>query len=595
MQNLFQEVKIFKGLKNDDDIKEIPIDYLYQCTNYNFPNVGLSGLEKILMPERVTDLGSGNVDGLFEYSFLDSNNKKQTQAIGINNGSIYKDVLTTPVLLRSGITTGKCTFAILNDKLYIANGKDYVYVYDGAKGIVSQMGAPIAEESTIGVLTGSYYWAMTYVTAGGEEIVGSVSNTLSLTNKRVTLNLPLGYDGTTSRKIYRTAAGGTELKLVTTIADNITLTYTDNATDASLGVVIGTANNELPKPYFISVINERLVGWKVDLYPTQIFVTDAEIEVFDLANGLDISNYGDDNTAITGGGIDFSSLMIGTEKHIYLVSITATTISVTPTRVNIGIKDGYSVKRIPTFGNFNGGLMFVSTDNDIRVLAGIRGLPVATSIDNIYSENFAQNIRGTLNNDLISPSNIYAEYYNYKYHLIIDGNKYVYDIRTGGWTFHNIQTTNYKSSPLVLGVFNNYLYNGQNDGWIEQEYKSVDYRDEDVEAIIESPNIFVSNKYKAIQKFIFWLQPSEANELNIQVIADDDKYLSEAIDFDFIGGAYSELDFDEAEFETGGDLEYKVYNIHKNVRWIRFVLKNTSGNIIFNSWGVFAQTMKGKE
>lgn len=595
MKNLFQEVKIFKGIKNDEDIKELPIEFLFQAKNYNFPNVGVQGLEKILMPERINDLGSGNVDGIFEYRFLDSTNKLQVQKIGVCNGSIYKDILSTPVLLRSGITPGKCSFAVLNDKLYIANGKDYVYVYDGITGIISQMGAPIATESTTGILTGTYYWAMTYVTAGGEEILGSISNTLtSLINKRVILKLPLGYAGTTSRKIYRTEAGGASLKLVTTIADNTTLTYTDNIADSSLTTVIGSANNELSKPYFVSVFNERLIGAKVDIYPTQIFITDTEVDVFDTANGLDIANYADDNSPVEGLGIDFSRVVVGTQKHIYLIDI-GTSISVTTTRVNVGIKNGYSVKRIPTFGNFNGGLMFVSSNNDVRVLVGLKALPVATSIDNIYSENLAQNIRGTLINALKSPGNIASEYYNYKYHLVIDGNKYVYDIRTAGWTFHEIQTESYKSSPLVLGLLGDELYNGQADGYIEQEYKNIQYRSEDVEALMESPNIYVSNKYKAIQKFILWFLPSSDNELEIQVIADDDKYLAVDATFDFIGGAYSESDFSSTDYEIGGELEYKVFNVHKNVRWIRFVLKNTKGNVIFNSWGVFAQTMTGKE
>jgi len=594
MPDLLQEVKIFKGIKNDEDIKEIPIDYLYEATNYNFPNVGIQGLEKITMPSRINDLGDGAVDGVFEYRFLDESNKLQVQQIGVCNGSIYKDILTTPVLLRSGISTGKCTFAVLNDKLYIANGKDYVYVYDGAKGKVSQMGAPIAEENGIGILTGTYYWAMTYVTAGGEEILGSVSNTLTSTNKRIDLTLPIGYAGVTSRKIYRTEAGGSTLKLLTTIADNTTLTYTDNIVDAALGVVIGSADNELPKPYFIAVFNERLIGAKVDLYPTQVFISDTEIDMFDLGNGLDIANYADDNSPVEGLGIDFSNVIVGTTKHIYIISV-GTSITVTTTRVNIGIKDGYSVKRIPTFGNFNGGLMFVSSNNDVRVLVGLRALPVSTSVDNIFSENFAQNIRGTLINALKSPSNIYAEYFNYKYHLIIDGNKYVFDIRTNGWTYHEIQTENYKSSPLILGLLGDYLYNGQVDGWIEQEYKDIQYRDEEVIATIKSPNIFVSTKYKAIQKFIFWFLPSADNELDVEVIADDDRYLTEDATFNFIGGSYDELDYDEADFETGGDLEYKVFNVHRNVRWIRFILRNTKGNIIFSSWGVVAQPLKGKE
>ena len=534
------------------------------------------------------------VDGLFEYRFLDENNVLQTQYIGVSNGKIYKDILTIPVLLRSGITAGKCSFAVLNDKLYIANGKDYVYVYDGAKGIVSQMGAPISSLDGLGVLNGEYYYAITFVTAGREEYVGSVSNTLTTSNNKILLDLPLGYSGTTSRKIYRTTAGGTTLKLLTTIADNTTLTYSDNNADGTLTTNIINVNNELPKPYFISVFNERIIGAKVDSYPTQIFITDTEIDVFSLADGLDIANYAADNSRVVGLGIDFSNVIVGTEKHIYLVEI-GTSITITTTRVNVGFKDGYSVVRVPTYGNFSGGLVFVSNNNDVRILVGLRALPVATSIDNISSENIATNIRGTLLDALNSPSNIYAEYFEYKYHLVVDGKKFVYDIRNNAWTYHNIQTTNYTSNPNVLAVLNNNFYNGQNTGEIEQEYAEVQYKNEEVTAVLESGNLKSSNIYKNINKFIYWFLPSETNELELQIIADDDIYFADEEIFEIKTGAYRESDYVSSEYTIADELDYRVYNVYKPVRWIRWKLLNTKGNIIFNKWGLFYKNITGQE
>jgi len=54
--------------------------------------------------------------------------------------------------------------------------------------------------------------------------------------------IPTGGALVTQRKIYRTAAGGAQLKLVTTLADNTTTTYTDTVTDASLGANVPVAN-----------------------------------------------------------------------------------------------------------------------------------------------------------------------------------------------------------------------------------------------------------------------------------------------------------------------------------------------------------------
>lgn len=51
-----------------------------------------------------------------------------------------------------------------------------------------------------------------------------------------------GPTGTTSRKVYRTVANGSALKLLTTIADNSTTSYADNTADGSLGADAGAGS-----------------------------------------------------------------------------------------------------------------------------------------------------------------------------------------------------------------------------------------------------------------------------------------------------------------------------------------------------------------
>lgn len=76
--------------------------------------------------------------------------------------------------------------------------------------------------------------------AGGATIAPTV-NTAHL--QRIALTaIPTGPSEVTSRKIYRTAAGGSQLKLVTTLANNFTTTYTDTVTDASLGANVPMTN-----------------------------------------------------------------------------------------------------------------------------------------------------------------------------------------------------------------------------------------------------------------------------------------------------------------------------------------------------------------
>lgn len=596
MTTQMQEINQFKGMRNDEDPKNIGMEYFFIAQNYNFPVTGLIGMEKILMPKQISSLGSVAIDGMFEYQYLDQSNVIQVEQIGVCNGIIYKDILGTPVVLKTGLLTGKCSFTVLNDRLFIANGKNFVNVYDGSLGVISEMGAPHAKASTTGVLTGTYHYAMTYVTGSGEEVLGTISNVLTVSNKKILLNLPIGYAGVTSRKLYRTAAGGTTLRLVTTIPNNTALTYLDNVSDFLLGALIPTTNIDLPKPYFVLSFNNSLIGGVINNFPTQIFITDAGVNVWDVVNNsVDISNTVDDSTSVVGLGIDFAKLIVGSKRHIYLLDLSTTPYSVYATRANVGMKDGYSVKRIPASGEFAGGLMFVSSLNDVRLMSGLQSLPVSTSLDNVRTENWAQVIRGTLEALLKTSTNLYAEFYDYKYHLIISTFKYVFDIRTLGWTYHNIQTENYQSTPNVLALLNGKFYNGQTDGTIEKEYTDIQYRSEDVDAFLESPQLMVDNSFTFIESLIFWLTPSVENQISIEVITDDNISLPIEKTFDFIGGAFSPSFFSPTYYKTNSETDYRVFNIYKPCRWVKYRFTNKVGNVPIQGFAIKTQALKNKE
>jgi hypothetical protein len=55
-------------------------------------------------------------------------------------------------------------------------------------------------------------------------------------------SISVGPSGTTSRKLYRTVAGGSVYKLLATISDNSTTTYADNTADGSLGANLSTGS-----------------------------------------------------------------------------------------------------------------------------------------------------------------------------------------------------------------------------------------------------------------------------------------------------------------------------------------------------------------
>jgi hypothetical protein len=99
---------------------------------------------------------------------------------------------------------------------------------------------------------GQYKYKYTFVDKSGESTPSAVSNTVTVDrwSQKVDLTIPLGPDGTVSRKIYRTAAGGATYKYVGTIADNSTTAYTDNVADADLGAEPPGSNTTTSRSLF---------------------------------------------------------------------------------------------------------------------------------------------------------------------------------------------------------------------------------------------------------------------------------------------------------------------------------------------------------
>ena len=78
--------------------------------------------------------------------------------------------------------------------------------------------------------------------------------------QRIGLTIPLGGALVTARKIYRTAAGGTQPKLAATIADNTTTTWVDTVTDASLGANVPVVNTATANQVSLSSLPARRRG-----------------------------------------------------------------------------------------------------------------------------------------------------------------------------------------------------------------------------------------------------------------------------------------------------------------------------------------------
>lgn len=585
----------FKGLRNDVGKKFVPQDYFYEVLNINQDDI--VGFNKVLCPSLVSLVDLNNpIDGIFTYNYLRSNTSKYSNkeiqkivktSVILCGGSLYTNI-NNPSLVGNCFTSGKCQAVQYNDKLFIVNGKDYPKVYRGETGNIYEIGAPEAIIKNIaGYLKGEYHYAMTYVTAGGEEVIGTVSNTVNPNGQQIILNLPIGYTGTLTRKIYRTKLNETTLYLLATISDNTTLTYTDNTPDGSLTTEIPSINNECPKPRFISVSSTyKLICCGDSNFPSQCWVTDTSLEVFDKANYIDISNRGVDNTEITGMSDDYDKTIIGTKKQIYFLDTSADVPAVTITRSNIGVLDGFSMVKMPSNSGFAGGVMFVAADKTIRVQNGNYSDPVPTSLDNIKTENWAQSIRGSLNSALNSYQNIHAEYFDYKYHLIVDNKWYIFDTRTLSWHILEIRTESNLCSPNVIVNFNNDgLYIGRkNNGYIEKMYSDTLYIGEDLPAYINFPYWAVSEDLKFFRELHIYYLKQSALDIEVDInVGDSINYPINSAVSEITNNVFDEEYYDSNYYSTGSVKEdYKVIYLNQYGNWINFSIKIPTREKLFS-------------
>ena len=128
---------------------------------------------------------------------------------------------------------------------------------------------------------GTYRYVATFITAGGETQAGDISAAVTVvnraTNGKVALsNIQIGGSLVTSRRIYRTIAGGSTYLLLTTIANNSATTFTDDVADSGLGAGAPSVNTTSDTLINILIaaarsgaesrLNRFLVSQTVDLY-----------------------------------------------------------------------------------------------------------------------------------------------------------------------------------------------------------------------------------------------------------------------------------------------------------------------------------------
>jgi hypothetical protein len=169
--------------------------------------------------------------------------------VWINPDQLFYQRRTAPSTGRPRQWTlhGRSTSGVPRIHVYPTAGASYTLTIDGytkkVPDFIDRPGAPTVATGAAGALTGSYHWLVTFATSTGETEGGAVSVALSLTAQKGELTaVPVSpCRSVTSRKVYRTVAGGASYLLSGTISDNTTTTYSDNVADGSLGAAAPTA------------------------------------------------------------------------------------------------------------------------------------------------------------------------------------------------------------------------------------------------------------------------------------------------------------------------------------------------------------------
>tara|TARA_R110000824_G_scaffold14456_2_gene61487 strand:- start:5783 stop:7606 length:1824 start_codon:yes stop_codon:yes gene_type:complete len=597
----------FGGLRNDRARKLVAENYFYEAKNMNYNS--LSGADKFSgINTAFTNGTTENVNGIYDFVYESLSNQSVTENMAVVGGSVYKDILTAPVQIYSGLNaSAKCTFTILNDRLFVSNGVDYPIIYDGV--YIWEMGAPRAEVLPVsGNLNGNYYYAMTHVIGGVESYSGTISNRVLPGNQQVKLEVPLGPTDVTERRVYRTVANGNTPKLLTTIADNITLFYTDNSLDSALGVSLIPVNDEMPKPKFLQTHSNRLVGAVNTNNPTLLYTTETQKEYFtNLRGTINVSGTSNDNTPLVGMSQDYNLVVAASQEQIYTIDLSAALPTSTQTRSNVGALSGYSMIRIPDNqytdlnGNnysFAGGVMFISSIGDIRVFNGNFALPVATTLDNLKTQNWSSFIQSQLSEVLRNQTQISCGFFDYKYHLCIDSNIFVFDVRGNKWSRYELGSGNEIS---CMGDLNSNLYIGiLNQGKIGAMYEGNDMFGTAHEAIVETSDLLASEgikRFKELHLFFNDVTLTVPVTATIEVEGDEDDQIIGEINLQ--GGYYDSRYFDSNYFDTGentnsDDVDYRVININKYGRWMSFKL-NTTGFLSFRGYRLIYEEISNQE
>ena len=120
-------------MRTDLGDKLLSEKYFRDVVNFNEDDI--IGANKVLAPLPVNEaqfVDGCAIDGYYGFSYLNADNKLQKEIIIVSGGKIFAQNGANQKVIFEGFGKGICDFAILNDKLFITNGKHYPIIYNGS-------------------------------------------------------------------------------------------------------------------------------------------------------------------------------------------------------------------------------------------------------------------------------------------------------------------------------------------------------------------------------------------------------------------------------------------------------------------------------
>lgn len=235
------------------------------CLNVSFDDGGVGtrdGITKL----NTAAIGSYVIDGI--YTRRDQDGVSETMVV-FAGGSAWDLQSTSFITIGSaqsvftaGVRVGAAQY---ENHLFCGNGSVIPYKYDSdftRHGVYPPVSTHTAATNSNGTLTGDYRYKVSFVnTQVVEGDVGPANSTFTASSEEILVSsIPVAPQswGVASRKIYRTEAGGSTYKLLTTLENNTATTYVDNSSDSELGANAPTDNGVPPTYSVVCYHQDRL-------------------------------------------------------------------------------------------------------------------------------------------------------------------------------------------------------------------------------------------------------------------------------------------------------------------------------------------------